>query len=530
MKYFFYFILLSVTSFTQQAFAQNFSKIYNVETRSPLQGKSHIISTNDNGYVITIIKPGMIFGTDDSYPFIKTDSVGNIQFVKYFKYTGTAYQGASLPSQTIDSGFVIPGTFSNPSFKYSLPLLIKINKNGNIQWAKQYGNMKHIAKGVSSIATLNGYFVSGSIKDTVSQNNFVFILKTNFSGTLLWYKLYSISNKQEDINCFIKTYDGGLLLAGSDWQNAANGNTFLLKTDSLGNLSWANIYGLPHGSEPLSAIETIDHSIVITGRVPRNGGSDWDTHLMKFSETGIYKWGKRIGGIKPDEGYSVHQTTDNGFIICDEPEDSTSVSSTTSQTGLIKTDSTGVVQWAKIIRHTSKGTFPFGSVQNKDKSLTIAGMDGSYGDTARITLTRTDSLYSSVCQETTITLPSSSLSVTNTAVGSVITLNGELTFSVSDSTLQIPYSNLCSDVSIKEYKANDQILLYPNPASNQLYIETNTVDKLNVDLYDVNGRHMFSKNVSDKSNIDVTSLNEGIYTLTIKTADWLITKKLVIMR
>lgn len=72
--------------------------------------------------------------------------------------------------------------------------------------------------------------------------------------------------------------------------------------------------------------------------------------------------------------------------------------------------------------------------------------------------------------------------------------------------------------------------IYPNPTSDQFFIDANTTDKLNVDLYDVNGRHLFSKNVSDKSSIDVTYLNEGIYTLTIKTADRVTNKKLVILR
>jgi len=77
---------------------------------------------------------------------------------------------------------------------------------------------------------------------------------------------------------------------------------------------------------------------------------------------------------------------------------------------------------------------------------------------------------------------------------------------------------------------NAQVTVYPNPTSDQFFIETNSTDKLTVDLYDVNGRHVFSKSVSDKSNINVTTLNEGIYTLSIKTADRVINKKLVILR
>jgi len=77
---------------------------------------------------------------------------------------------------------------------------------------------------------------------------------------------------------------------------------------------------------------------------------------------------------------------------------------------------------------------------------------------------------------------------------------------------------------------SEKIIIYPNPTIDQFYIETNATDKLNVDLYDVNGRHVFSKSVSGKSKIDVSDLNEGVYSLTIKTVDRVINKKLVIVR
>ena len=86
-------------------------------------------------------------------------------------------------------------------------------------------------------------------------------------------------------------------------------------------------------------------------------------------------------------------------------------------------------------------------------------------------------------------------------------------------------------VGIKEItKSQNYFSVYPNPTSDQFFIEANTTDKLNVDLYDVNGRHVFSKSVSDKSNIDVTNLNTGVYSLTIKTIDRVINKKLIIVR
>ena len=83
---------------------------------------------------------------------------------------------------------------------------------------------------------------------------------------------------------------------------------------------------------------------------------------------------------------------------------------------------------------------------------------------------------------------------------------------------------------INEIKKQISIVVYPNPTSDQFFINANTTDKLNVDLYDVNGRHVYSASVSDKSNINVTALENGIYTLTIKSVDRVTNKKLIIVR
>ena len=82
---------------------------------------------------------------------------------------------------------------------------------------------------------------------------------------------------------------------------------------------------------------------------------------------------------------------------------------------------------------------------------------------------------------------------------------------------------------ITETTINNTINIYPNPTSDQFFIKANTTDKLNLDLYDVNGRHVLGKIVNDKTIIDATILNAGIYTLTIKTADSVINKKLVVV-
>jgi len=88
----------------------------------------------------------------------------------------------------------------------------------------------------------------------------------------------------------------------------------------------------------------------------------------------------------------------------------------------------------------------------------------------------------------------------------------------------------CTTLGFAKNSATQNISIYPNPTNDQFYFETHTTDNLSVDLYDINGRLVFSAKVMGKSNINVATLDDGIYTLTIKSVDSVTNKKLVIAR
>ena len=75
---------------------------------------------------------------------------------------------------------------------------------------------------------------------------------------------------------------------------------------------------------------------------------------------------------------------------------------------------------------------------------------------------------------------------------------------------------------------NNQISIYPNPINSLFTIKSNTADKLNIDLYDINGKHVYNTSVTNTADIDVSKFNNGIYNLTIKSNTTVINKKLVV--
>ncbi|MGZ3864355.1 MAG: T9SS type A sorting domain-containing protein [Bacteroidia bacterium] len=74
------------------------------------------------------------------------------------------------------------------------------------------------------------------------------------------------------------------------------------------------------------------------------------------------------------------------------------------------------------------------------------------------------------------------------------------------------------------------VSIFPNPSDGLFFIEANTSDKLIIDIYDVNGRHVLNKTIIGTSAINGYNLSNGVYTVTIKSTQGSFNKKLIIAK
>ena len=254
-----------------------------------------------------------------------------VMFVKTFGGSEMEY-GRSV-QQTTDDGYIITGEMDRDVW------LLKTNSNGDSLWSKTFGG-NTIDKGYSVQQTTDGgYIITGYTWSFGNGNSDVWLIKTDSQGNEEWEKTFGNSYSNEGYSVQ-QTTDGGYIITG---YYVAAGNIedlWLIKTDPQGNEEWNQTFGGSEVDWGYSVQQTTDDGYIITGKTRSFGNGNNDVWLIKTDPQGEEEWNQTFGGSESDEGRSVQQTTDGGYII---------IGSTTSSSGsnlwLIKTDSNGNEEW-----------------------------------------------------------------------------------------------------------------------------------------------------------------------------------------
>jgi hypothetical protein len=342
--------------------------------------------TTDGGYIVTGETQSFGSGGGDVY-LIKSDSLGDTLWTRTYGGIYSDY-GFSV-QQTTDGGYVVVGrTLSFGTGNVDV-YLIKTDSTGDTLWTRTYGGSGYDEGIFVQQITDGGYIVAGYTSSFGAGGYDAYLIKTDSFGDTLWTCSYGGSN--DDYGSSVQqTTDGGYIVVGLTGSfGVGHDDVYLIKTDSIGDTLWTRTYGGSSYDQGYSVQQTTDGGYIVAGRTLSFGASDGDIYLIKTDSIGDTLWTRTYGGSNEERGYWAQQTTDGGYIV----------SGLTSSFGagsydayLIKTDSLGDTLWIR----TYGGYWDdrgFWAQQTTDGGYIVSGMTQSFGaGNFDVMLTKLDSL------------------------------------------------------------------------------------------------------------------------------------------
>jgi hypothetical protein len=136
---------------------------------------------------------------------------------------------------------------------------------------------------------------------------------------------------------------------------------------------WNKTYGGENSEYAYFVQQTSDNGYILAGST-YSSGTEFDMWLVKTDSSGNMQWNKTYGGSLDEEAYAVRQTSDGGYIITGF----TDSFSDNRDIWIIKTDSSGNVEWSQTYGGTREDE-AYAVQQTSDGGYIIAGTTYSFG-------------------------------------------------------------------------------------------------------------------------------------------------------
>ncbi|MEO0262457.1 MAG: hypothetical protein ABIM62_01910 [candidate division WOR-3 bacterium] len=316
------------------------------------EGLWNIRQTLDGGYIVG--GGTFSFGGYEEIFIMKLNPTGQVEWTK--TYGGIAQPDEARCIQQISDGYILAGLQRALSVPHPLEYniyVMKLNPSGQAIWAKAYGG-DNIDLGYSIYQTSDGgYIVAGRTESYGAGNTDFLVIKLNSDGNIVWAKAYGGSGYEHEPR-LIKTSDGGYLLIGETWSFGGWTSNFLvIKLDQNGNIVWSKAIGISYYDDvPLWVEQTSDGGFIIAGRskIYVQPYMQWDPVAVKISSSGDVIWAKRYEMQAFDQANdgasSCKQTPDGGYVLAG----STEIGIYNTRGFLLKLDPNGNLIWGRKYR------------------------------------------------------------------------------------------------------------------------------------------------------------------------------------
>jgi hypothetical protein len=249
------------------------------------------------------------FGNGRTF-ILKVDSGGNLLWQRTWGGPGLNWPG-NLATDIAGNAYVAGYTAFSDNSDHMF--LVKIDRNGNLVWQELFDGMQ--GGNVAVDATGNAYLTGYTFGTIV-------LLKVDPSGAIVWQK----SLQELDVRALaVATDSGGNALITGRVNDTGPGNqgAFVLKFDWSGKLVWQRVWGVS-GDTGQGISSDILGNVYVTGyhNTPL-GGANQDAFVLKISPSGDLLWQRTWSGDRSNFpsnvgvqflGYGV-ATNSSGYVF-----------------------------------------------------------------------------------------------------------------------------------------------------------------------------------------------------------------------
>ncbi len=294
---------------------------------------------NGDAWIMKLDSDGNV-GSDYSGTWQKTYGGGNVDAMYSIR-------------QTTDGGYIVAGYTDSSGAGDSDAWVMKLNTDGSVAWQKTYGGAGSEYAYPIQQTTDGGYIVAGGTYSFGAGNGDAWIMKLDSDGNVgsgypgTWQKTYGGAD-YDFANSIQQTTDGGYIVAGGTYSfGAGNGDVWIMKLDSDGNVgsgypgTWQKTYGGAGNDYANSIQQTTDGGYIVAGYTESFGAGNGDAWVLKLDSYGnisgcaaslIGITNTNISGI--DTNATVTDTSVTGIDTSVTPQPSSATVADTGVTGL----------------------------------------------------------------------------------------------------------------------------------------------------------------------------------------------------
>gem|GEM_PF-3492752 len=387
--------MLLFISFGTKVNGQYFSNRYTQNTRDGFLSSLQIV--DDTIYAM--------FNVGDSVnkpigAFAKFDRTGSLLSTQYFDIParlGGIGTNVNTLIRSNDGGFAYGGWTQGAMQTQNALLLLKYDRSGNFQWYNEVIDTNYLSFYPSALAqdSSSNYFFTGFLTHKVSNDDDIYIAKTDSAGNLIYMKILSDPNLNDAASGICINARGHIVIGGSGvMPNVTNflnvqGYMKTFELDTGGNVINYVINPDPNGPASANILSLKDGGYLISseytcGRSPDHVYGVNCIEKLDSAFNVVWRTDAGVCSIN-NNSHSLSKTPDGNFIATGVSYNDTVLGTRPTNGFIVKVSEAGSLIWSKEYRGLSNSTNndmnEFTSVGFlSDSTIIVGGLSLDYAD------------------------------------------------------------------------------------------------------------------------------------------------------